>query len=1692
MAVNQKLRKISILGKESIIVGKSLTSYIADDLLSNLKVSSFIIVTDRNIQSTGGLSKLKSALEEHLTKLGLSTRILTFIVPPGEAAKTRSTKERIEDYCLENKCTRDSCFIALGGGVIGDMVGYVAATYMRGVPVIQIPTTMLAMVDSSVGGKTAVDVPSGKNLIGSFHQPFRVYIDIDYLKTLPKRQFINGLAEVIKTAAMWSEDEFVKLEKGSERILALAGHSVDTTIRSEDEDLLIDIILGSVGVKAYVVSNDEKEGGLRGLLNFGHSIGHACEAILTPHILHGEAVSIGMVLEAQLSRFLGKINDAAVGRLIRCLQSYGLPTSPYDKIVKSLAPGKVCYVNDLMDIMKVDKKNKGTTKKIVLLSKIGDTVEKKASSVNDKDIEFVLSHSAHVNKLDTKINKEISLAVPGSKSISNRALVMAALGKGECRLKGLLQSDDVQVMLDALQSMMSIEYNWLNDGEILVIQGAQGKCKLTTDEIYLGNAGTAARFLTSVCSLVDSSNNDSNDVAIKNGTTATIITGNARMKERPIGPLVDALTTNGVDIKYLGKEGSLPLAINEGGLPGGLINLSATVSSQYVSSILISAPYAKSPITLSLGTDKVISQPYIDMTIEMMKTFGINVTRDPDSNVYHIPQGIYQNPENYLIEADASSSTYPLAFAALTASTVTVTNIGSKSLQGDSEFAVKVLKPMGCTVMQTESTTTVTGPKVLSPLESIDMETMTDAFLTATVLAAVAKGKTEIIGIGNQRVKECNRIAVMVEQLALYGVEAGELEDGIWINGVSKESLKVPVNGTKCYDDHRVAMSFSLLALLVGAVIKEKSCTQKTWPGWWDAMNLHLGVQLKGSDFGFDHVEQLLLSDIDNLSSSNVKIKKFRKSNEVPIVLIGMRGAGKSYIGSILSDYLNKEYIDMDIYMQERLKLDGYESLKEYIEKEKWDKFREFEIKSFLDVINNKRNAVVSCGGGIVETAEARDIIKKLIKEYKDDSCKGAVVINIKRKIEDIFSYLNSDPTRPAYGEPVEDVWKRREPLYNECSQFEFIGVSHGEKKISWDGNIANICKQIDFILGTENASISKMSRIIDKFEQVVSGNSKTVSSTGVSTFLCPPINKVDNILEVLDETTECCDAIELRVDLLSCRDNIDEVGETLFLWRGYTDLPIVFTVRTKSQAGTFPEDEKHKDLKTKLFKSAIKWGVEILDVELDTDISEIYELSKSTNTLILGSYHDITGTVVWDESQTHNLGAGGKKRTDGRGIDSKRFIDKYFELYSHSDLIKLVGTAKYVDDNFALRKFVNEINETVSGSGIKPLIAINMGANGKLSRALNDFLTPVTHSKFESVSVAPGQISVRDIHEIRSSLGLYNAKNFFLFGSPITHSPSPDLQNHGFSSAGLESVFKYDIYDTEDILKVVEEVHKPNFGGANVTIPLKEQIISCKSILSGISNAAEKIGAVNTLINAGIELDQDGNQTGRNIIHGDNTDWIGIATLCQQRLESISKKASSVKKRVAIILGAGGTSRAALYASYKIGVKDAIVVNRTLEKAKHLATTFKSSDFYVEAAQTCSDAASIILKNKSSAQLELIVIGTIPGNAQINSKIIEDLEKSCISELNEFISSIVVVDLAYKPIDTPLIKLSEKLKKEGKNIAHVYGFEILTSQGQESFCLWTQLNAPKSSSYEIVSKKATQLVSSNPTKESKSDCLIM
>ena len=263
-----------------------------------------------------------------------------------------------------------------------------------------------------------------------------------------------------KTAAIWKDDDFAALESRAPEI-SLAASSKPTgsptagrfqSDRSQAQSLLLQVVSGSIHVKAHIVTIDERETGLRNLVNFGHTIGHAIEAVLTPSMLHGECVSIGIILEAEVARQLGVLSQVAVGRLTRCLQAYGLPVSLSDRRIASLPASSQLSVDRLLDIMRIDKKNSGPAKKIVLLSRIGKTHEEKASVVADNVIRNVLCESATI-KSGTPSKSPITMATPGSKSISNRALVLAALGKGTCRVRNLLHSDDTAVMMNALAEL---------------------------------------------------------------------------------------------------------------------------------------------------------------------------------------------------------------------------------------------------------------------------------------------------------------------------------------------------------------------------------------------------------------------------------------------------------------------------------------------------------------------------------------------------------------------------------------------------------------------------------------------------------------------------------------------------------------------------------------------------------------------------------------------------------------------------------------------------------------------------------------------------------------------------------------------------------------------------------------------------------------------------------------------------------------------------------------------------------------------------------------------------------------------------------------------------------------------------------------------------------------------------------------
>ncbi|KAJ8609057.1 hypothetical protein MRB53_039326 [Persea americana] len=225
------LKRSQYLGRDSIHVGYNFVPHIVHTCLSELPSSSYVLITDTNIAPLY-LDSFEKAIEESLSnaasypKLPSEARFLSKIIAPGETSKSRETKADIEDWLLSHRCTRDTVILALGGGVIGDMIGFVAATFMRGVKFVQIPTTLLAMVDSAIGGKTAVDTPLGKNLIGSFHQPEFIFEDLSFLNTLPNREFINGMAEIIKTAAIWNAETFTLLEDSAARILEILSHPV--------------------------------------------------------------------------------------------------------------------------------------------------------------------------------------------------------------------------------------------------------------------------------------------------------------------------------------------------------------------------------------------------------------------------------------------------------------------------------------------------------------------------------------------------------------------------------------------------------------------------------------------------------------------------------------------------------------------------------------------------------------------------------------------------------------------------------------------------------------------------------------------------------------------------------------------------------------------------------------------------------------------------------------------------------------------------------------------------------------------------------------------------------------------------------------------------------------------------------------------------------------------------------------------------------------------------------------------------------------------------------------------------------------------------------------------------------------------------------------------------------------------------
>ncbi len=410
-----------------------------------------------------------------------------------------------------------------------------------------------------------------------------------------------------------------------------------------------------------------------------------------------------------------------------------------------------------------------------------------------------------------------TVEVPGSKSYTQRALVIASLAQGRSTLNNVLISEDTQYLLEALRLFGT---KILASGSDIIVTGTSGRIRNSGRSVFLGNNGTALRFLTTLVSL---------------GSGEFILDGSSRLRERPVKPLLDALKTLGVISHSRNNRGYPPLRIDAKGISGGSVTFNDVESSQYVSSLLICAPYAGHDITIKL-TGRTVSEPYIEMTLNVMETFGAEIVRS-EGNSFRVKSGLRYSGRKYIVEGDASSASYFFLAAALCQGRVRVTNINPSSLQGDIKL-LDIMESLGCLVVRGDTWVEVIGGTLNEGDLRFDMGDMPDMVPTLAVLAAFRQGQTTITNVSHLRIKESDRIAALANELNRIGVNAKEKDDGLVIVGGKPHGADI-----ETYNDHRIAMSFAIAGLAIpGMKIKDWLCVGKSFPGFWNELKkLHGG-----------------------------------------------------------------------------------------------------------------------------------------------------------------------------------------------------------------------------------------------------------------------------------------------------------------------------------------------------------------------------------------------------------------------------------------------------------------------------------------------------------------------------------------------------------------------------------------------------------------------------------------------------------------------------------------------------------------------------------------------------------------------------------------------------------------------------------------------------------------------------------
>ena len=570
-------------------------------------------------------------------------------------------------------------------------------------------------------------------------------------------------------------------------------------------------------------------------------------------------------------------------------------------------------------------------------------------------------------------------------------------------------------------------------------------------------------------------------------------------------------------------------------------------------------------------------------------------------------------------------------------------------------------------------------------------------------------------------------------------------------------------------------------------------------------------------------------------------------------------------------------------------------------------------------------------------------------------------------------------------------VWLRRKDWYTECSNYRFHSQVAGSRGLAQtQGEIA-------------------------RFLNTITGKATTLKALRKkkhSFFVCLSAPRLESYIKTLPEIVVGSDAVELRVDLLEDPEGQEGlptpefVIEQLTILRTVTSIPVIFTLRTKAQGGRFPDQAYDEALV--LYRTALRLGCEFVDLEMTMPEDILREVSETRGfSEIIASHHDPKGELNW---------------TNGS------WMQYYNRALQYGTVIKLVGVASSLQDNFALADFKSWANTAHP----VPLIAINMGEHGKLSRILNGFMTPVSHPLLPSAA-APGQLSAADIRRGLSLMAEIPTKKFFIFGSPIAQSPSPRLHNRLFRETGLPHI--YGRHETTDASSIRDVIRSPDFGGGSVTIPLKQDIVPH---LDGLGPEVEAIGALNTIVPE-VSVDEATGEEVTRLI-GRNTDYLGMIL--------ILRNAGALGVGSALVIGGGGTSRAAIYALKEMGYGPIYLLGRNPSKMETLKNAFPA-EYKLHVISSPEEVESM----ESTPQ---VAIGTIPADQPIDAAIRETLctlfekGKASVKDVEPGPERILL-EMAYKPPVTALIQLA--MDNGWKT---VNGLEVLVGQGVHQFEYWT------------------------------------